>query len=445
MSGRPSKEDALDSKPYRSKQRSRFRLIREVNRGGIGVVESALDPLLGRRVAIKTLRRDLDEEDSVATKFEEEAQITGQLEHPNIIPIYDLGEESDERFIVMKLIRGRTLGELLRERPGVPQDPVGIQRFVAIMLRLCDALEYAHSRGVYHCDVKPDNVMVGDFGQVYLMDWGIALLKSRQLEAEDAPHQSRPFSIEDVEGAEHDSLIRVAVPDDGSDPLRGTPTYMAPEQLWGRTHEIGPTTDVFGLGGILGEILTGRPPNDRESLASVSFSREPVQLPDRNDYWTRLPPELRRIARKALAPAREDRHPDVAAFRADLEQYMRGGGWFETRHYTQGQNIVTEGDSGDTGYIIEQGFCRVYKSVGGQRELIRTLGPGDVFGEISVFATGPRTATIEAAGDVRVKLIDGESLKRELDQNPMLGAFVRSLATIFRETDAKLSERPSRR
>ena len=434
----------MDQKPVRSKQRSRFWLIREVNRGGIGVVESALDPLLGRRVAIKTLRRDLDDVDSVVSKFEEEAQITGQLEHPNIVPIYDLGEERDERFIVMKLIRGRTLGELLRDRPSEPQDPVGIQRFVAILLKLCDALEYAHSRGVYHCDVKPENVMVGDFGQVYLMDWGIALLKSRQLEAGKAPHASRPFSIEDVERAERDSLIRVAVPDDGSEPLRGTPTYMAPEQLWGRTHEIGPATDVFGLGGILCEVLTGRPPNDRDSLASLSLSREAVPLPEHNELWTRLPPELRRIARKALAAAREDRHPDVAAFRADLEQYMRGGGWFATRHYAAGEQIVTEGEPGDTAYIIEHGFCRVYKNVGGERELIRTLGPGDVFGEISVFAPGPRTATIEALDEVKVKLIDGESLKRELDQNPMLGAFVRSLATIFRETDAKLADRPSR-
>jgi serine/threonine-protein kinase len=434
----------LDQKPVRSQQRSRFWLIREVNRGGIGVVESALDPLLGRRVAIKTLRADLDDEDSVVSKFEEEAQITGQLEHPNIVPIYDLGEDREERFIVMKLIRGRTLGELLRERPLAPQDPAGIQRFVAILLKLCDALEYAHSRGVYHCDVKPDNVMVGDFGQVYLMDWGIALLKSRQLEAGEAPHASRPFSIEDVEGAERDSLIRVTAADDGSEPLRGTPTYMAPEQLWGRTHEIGPATDVFGLGGILCEVLTGRPPNDRDSLASLSLSRDAVPLPDHNELWIRLPPELRRIARKALAPAREDRHPDVAAFRAELEQYMRGGGWFETRHYAAGQHIVTEGEPGDTAYIIEQGFCHVYKNVGGERELIRTLGPGDVFGEISVFAPGRRTATIEALDDVKVKLIDGESLKRELDQNPMLGAFVRSLALIFRETDAKLAERPSR-
>lgn len=406
----------------------------------MGVIHSALDPAIGRRVAIKTLRDDLEEDTRASIKFEEEAQVTGQLEHPNIVPIYDLGEDERDRFIVMKLVRGRSLGELLDEQPAGPQDPSGLQRFVSILLRLCDALEYAHSRGVYHCDLKPDNVMVGDFGQVYLMDWGVAILKSRQLPStrDHAPE----FSLEDLDASDRDSLIRTTGAYDNSKPVRGTPAYMAPEQLWGRTEEIDGRTDVFGLGAILCEILTGIPPNEFETLAVAAQRTEPVDIPSRSEQWTRIPPELRRITRQALAPKPKHRHQTMAALRADLEQYLRGGGWFETRSYAAGDVIVSEGEPGNLAYIIERGRCEVFKNIHGTEELIRTLGPGDVFGEISVFAAGPRTATIVAVDDVVVKVIDGESLNRELDQNPWLGAFVRSLATIFRETDARLSEAP---
>jgi serine/threonine protein kinase len=431
-----------DPKPFETRHRQRFALLREVNRGGMGVIESALDPVLGRRVAIKTLRADLVERERMTAKFEEEAQITGQLEHPNIVPIYDLGVDAEDTFIVMKMIHGRSLGDLLYERPETPQDPAGIQRYVSIVLKLCDALEYAHSRGVYHCDIKPDNVMVGDFGQVYLMDWGVALLESRQRSHGDQPARPRRFSREDLEQSERDSLIRVTGLDDGSDPLRGTPAYMAPEQVWGRTHEIDARTDVFGLGGILCEVLIGEPPNDWSSPVNMGPGRGAPEFPEQSPCWTRLPPELRRITSRALSPQRDDRHPSIAALRADLEHYLRGGGWFAIRHYQAGETVVREGEPGDTAYIIEEGRCRVLKNVGGRQEVVRTLGPGDVFGEISVFAAGPRTATIEAAEPLKVRVIGGDSLKHELDQNPWLGAFVRSLATIFRETDAKLSQRP---
>jgi serine/threonine-protein kinase len=405
----------------------------------MGIIHSALDPAIGRRVAIKTLRDDLEEDQRATIKFEEEAQITGQLEHPNIVPIYDLGEDTDrERFIVMKLIRGRSLGELLDEI-SEPQDPSGLERFVTIVLRLCEALEYAHSRGVYHCDLKPDNVMVGDFGQVYLMDWGVAVLKSRHL----APREYQPqFSLDDLNASDRDSLIRTTGAFDPSNPVRGTPAYMAPEQLWGRTDEIDERTDVFGLGAILCEVLTGIPPNEFDSLATSAQRSEPVEIPDDCGRWTRIPPELRRITRRALSPNRALRHPTVAALRNDLERYLRGGGWFETRSFAPGEAIVSEGQAGDAAYVIEQGHCNVFKNIQGEQQLLRTLGPGAVFGEISVFASGLRTATIVAVDEVVVKIIDGDSLNRELDRNPLLGAFVRSLAMIFRETDARLSEPP---
>jgi serine/threonine-protein kinase len=417
-------------------QPPRFDRLSEVNRGGIGCIEAAHDPVIGRKVAIKVLRPELRGERLTEQKFAEEAQITGQLEHPNIVPIYDLCEDANGPNIVMKLIRGKSLTGIIGDVRDEKRGPEHLPRLVQIVLRLCDAVAFAHSRGVIHCDLKPDNVMVGDYGQVYLMDWGVALLvsqrKARSLDSGDSgsvPPTSAP-----------ESLVRVASRSDAtSSKVWGTPAYMAPEQLAARVEEIDERTDVFGLGGILFEILTGKPPNDWQRLLGPALNKEPVTMPATSALWPQLPPELCRIALKALAPAREARYPSIDGLRVDLEQFLQGGGWFETREYREGESIITEGEPGDRAYIIERGNCDVFKNVAEKLVFIRRLGPGDVFGETAVLTREPRTASVIAATDVTVKLITGDSLNRELDRNPWLAAFVRSLANLFRETDERLS------
>ena len=434
----------------------RFRRLGEVARGGMGRIEAAQDPILGRRVAIKSLHPELLEDPLAVARFAEEAQITGQLEHPNVAPIYDLGEDENGPFIVMKLLAGRSLGQLLFEATGAPRrDAEGVDqlhRFVQIVVRLCDALSFAHSRGVIHCDVKPDNIMVGEHGQVYLMDWGVALLltesstvdgaarsaSSQSASPQDAPEPMAPKAA--ASWAQHDSFVRITGGPEDTGSFRGTPAYMSPEQILGRTDDIDARTDVFGLGGVLFEILTGHPPNDPKRLLGPAFSRE-HSLPLQSGTWEQLPPELSRIAVKALAPLRQNRYPSVAALRADLEQFLKGGGWFETTVFQPGESIINEGDAGDTAYIIQSGSCDVFKSIQGVRTFIRQLGPGSVFGEAAVFTGGSRTASVVASDTVTVKLITGAALNRELDQNPWLAAFVRSLAGLFREADTALSQR----
>jgi eukaryotic-like serine/threonine-protein kinase len=373
----------------------------------MGRIDAAYDPVIGRRVALKSLHSELREEAQAVAKFAEEARITGQLEHPNVVPIYDLAESASEPFIVMRLVQGKSLTQLLAhtETPTTSTEATDLlQHFIEIVLRLCDALSFAHSRGVVHCDVKPDNIMVGEHGQVYLMDWGVALT-ARSREA-----------------------------------FTGTVAYMAPEQLLGRVDDIDERTDVFGLGGVLHEIMTGKPPNDGYPAMTAAYTTRRRTL-EPHRLWTRLPPELCRISAKALAPKREDRYPNVSALRADLERFTRGGGWFDSLTAEPGESIVTEGEPGDTAYIVESGVCEVWKNMQGRRTLIRRLGPGDVFGEAAVFTGGPRTASVVAVDRVSLKVITGDSLNRELDRNPILAGFVRSLATLFRETDAALSGR----
>lgn len=419
----------------------RFHPIREVSRGGIGRIDAAADPVIGRKVAIKTLRDELKDDDQIALAFGEEAQITGQLEHPNVVPIYDLGEDENGQFIVMKLVKGKSLVELIKEEAARGDQPAALQRLIQIVLRLCDALSYAHSRGVIHCDVKPDNVMVGDHGQVYLMDWGAALLLSqRQQRSEDQPAEILDSGERPVPSWRDsaDSFIRLTATGSDSNSLNGTPAYMAPEQLLGRTEDIHPCTDVFGLGGILYEILTGQPPNDQQRFLGQAIYT-PLETPTESKLWPQLPPGLCAIALKALSPKREDRHQNIAELRADLEQFLNGGGWFETRVFEAGESIVTEGDAGDAAYIIESGSCEVFKLIEGKQVLIRQLNPGDVFGETAIFTGSARTASVIAKERSSLKVITGPSLNRELDRNPWLAAFVRSLAELFKEADERLS------
>lgn len=385
----------------------RFQEPEQVARGGMGSVEAAHDPLLGRRVAIKTLHSELLEDERAAQKFIEEARITGQLEHPNVVPIYDLGEGGGAPFIVMRLIDGKSFAQLLAQsaKPVAGVETADLlQRFVQIVLRVCDALSFAHSRNVFHCDVKPDNIMVGEHGQVYLMDWGVAVT--------DQPREG----------------------------FGGTVAYMAPEQLTGNSADVDARTDVFGLGGVLFEILTGAAPNEGKAVLATARGQNTLNFAPRA-LWERLPPELCRIAGKALAPKPDARYQSVAELRQDLERFLKGGGWFDTLTVAAGDTIVREGDTGSSAYIIQSGSCDVWKNFAGEPRLIRRLGPGDVFGETVVFAGGQRTASIVAAEETTLKVITGDALNRELDQNPILAAFVRSLATLFREADAALSGR----
>jgi serine/threonine-protein kinase len=423
----------------------RYRWLGEVNRGGMGIILGARDPVIGRRVAIKVLRPELEQDDRVLNEFSLEAQVTGQLDHPNIVPVYDFGAGDKSPFMVMKWVAGKSLAQLLRsDQQQLSRGPDQLKSFVQVLLRVCDALSFAHSRGVIHCDLKPENLMVGDHGQVYLMDWGMALVKSERMQASLQPNEgfsASRVSLDDC--ATGDSLVTTAAGTEGrAGQARGTPAYMAPEQVFGLIDQIDERTDVFGVGGLLCEILLGEPPNNQRTLVGSGTPGRHWRAPQNSALWSQLPPELCRIASKALAPKREDRYPSIATLRADLEQFLEGGGWFETRVYRPGDEIVREGEPGDTAYIIERGTCDVYRWIDGQRALVRHLEPGDVFGEMAVFSGGIRTATVVAVDEVTLKIITGVSLNHELDRNPWVAAFVRSLARMLRETEERTSRPP---
>ena len=217
--------------------------------------------------------------------------------------------------------------------------------------------------------------------------------------------------------------------------LLGTPAYMAPEQAWGRISATDERTDVYGLGGVLHYLLTGAPPNPAVSYGRV---RAPSLLPA--GPWPELPPRLCEITVRALAPRQEDRYQGVLELHRDVQDFVRGGGWFWSSEFADGDVIVKEGDPGDSAFVISAGRCDVFREIGGERVLVRTLGVGDVFGELAIFTSGYRPATIVARGPVSLSVVTRAALERELDRNRWLSAIVLAISERFVATEAELDQ-----
>ena len=244
---KPSSEEM----PAPAKRGDRYQLFGEIARGGMGVVIKGRDPDLGRDLAVKVLLSSHQDTPELVRRFVEEAQIGGQLQHPGIVPVYELGAFADQRpYFTMKLVKGRTLAALLGERSSPAHD---LPRFLSIFESICQTVAYAHARGVIHRDLKPSNVMVGSFGEVQVMDWGLAKVL-KEGDAGDQP-LNRP-------GAEEGSIATVrsgsTLGESVAGSMIGTPAYMAPEQAAGAIERVDRRADVFGLGSILCEILTGQ-------------------------------------------------------------------------------------------------------------------------------------------------------------------------------------------
>jgi serine/threonine protein kinase len=285
----------LDGQPPQpgTRQPAGYDILGELGRGGIGIVYRARQRALKREVALKRLQ---SAEGPLRQAFLAESMVTGELEHPNIVPVYALCEEEHgELWLVMKRIGGRTLAELIADIPP-PRDPKQVDRLVDVLLDVADALRFAHSRGVLHRDVKPVNVMVGTFGEVMLLDWGIAACFTDDAAAAAAvPH------VRDL------------------DMIAGTPLYMPPEMADGRGVDSGPWTDVYLLGATLYEVITGTPPRRGSSLFDVLND---ISQGVRLTFSREVPLELQQICRKAMAHDPAMRYQDVESFQVDLRDYL---------------------------------------------------------------------------------------------------------------------------
>jgi serine/threonine-protein kinase len=408
----------------------RFTVLGEIASGGMATIERIADRALERHAARKCLDPDALTDPNSLRRFIREARITSRLDHPNVVPVHDIGIDRNGRvYFTMKLVEGRTLSALIRERPQGEGAHHALLDRLDIVTKVCDALSLAHDRGVIHCDVKPDNVMVGEHGEVFLMDWGVARLldESQTLGPRGERWDNTSILTNEVTAGTDRFLI-------------GTVSYMAPEQTAQEGLTLSVRTDVFNVGATLYEVVTGRPPYEGETffdaLGLARACRFPVLEDDTAPYS--VPPQLARIISKAMAREPGERYQSISDLRLDLIRFIRGEDVFPRATFAPGEVIVREGEGGHAAFIIEKGRCGVHRTVGGEMVVISELGPGEVFGETAILSPGPRTASVVAIDAVTVQVVNALTLERELSSmRPWMAMLIRTLASRFRELDSR--------
>jgi serine/threonine-protein kinase len=297
----------------------RYELLGEIGRGGMGAVLKGRDPDLGRDLAVKVLLAEHREDPDLVRRFVEEAQIAAQLQHPGVVPVHELGQLDDGRpYFTMKLVKGRTLSALLagRETPGHDRP-----RLLGIFEQVCQAMAYAHARGVIHRDLKPSNIMVGSFGEVQVMDWGLAKVLPQALNGQSQEHaeEAAPGVIRTVRSGSEDGASSP-----GS--VMGTPEHMAPEQARGEVEGVSERSDVFALGSILCEIFTGQPAYTGPSRQAILGKAAGGETADalRRLEGCGLDVELVALARRCLEVDPEERPRDAGEVARRLEAYLAG-------------------------------------------------------------------------------------------------------------------------
>jgi len=294
----------------------KYVLAGEVGRGGMGIILNAFDTDIRREVAMKIITGRRSEAREFLERFVEEAQVQGQLEHPNICPVHDLGVDPNGRiYFTMKMVKGSSLAEMIKEtrRDESMEDPRWLTEVLNIFLKICDGIAFSHSRGVIHRDLKPDNIMIGDFGEVYVMDWGLAKIVG----TEDVHHDELIITDRSENVLEMKTMTGSVV---------GTPAYMPPEQSKGVVEEMDERSDIYSLGALLYELLTlehpftGKTPWDiMEKVNSEQPEPPGLRTPQR-----RIPPELDAVVLKCLEKDKDDRYQSVRELKQEIELFLSG-------------------------------------------------------------------------------------------------------------------------
>lgn len=291
--------------------------------GGMGSVFLAIDRKLQRQVAMKVAEV---QDAALLDRFHREAVGTANLQHPNILPVFDYGSLEDGRpFYTMELIEGQSLRHLIESLHASDDPRAGLPSLLRILSQVCEAVGYAHEQGAVHRDLKSDNIMVGAFNQVWVVDWGLA-----KLDVETAQRSSPAGAT----GSEIVGGERISVTLSGQ--VCGTPAYMAPEQARGLADRVTPLVDVYSAGAVLFEILTSRPPFAELSSDQVLDRLREGRAPSLSDGAFPIPGPLRSIINKATAPSPENRYQSAQLLASDLQRWMDGGPvlaheetWFE--------------------------------------------------------------------------------------------------------------------
>jgi len=370
-----------------------------LGQGGMSRVFRVKDRALGRQIALKLMRQELLKEPAAVQRFVQEATITAQLDHPNIPPVYAFASEAKKlSCFTMKVLEGVSLQQMIEKGGTTAQT---LLASLEVMLRVCDAIAFAHSKGVLHLDLKPANVMVAEHGQIYVVDWGLARRKT-ELPSKDKDDKT---SI-------------------------GTPAYMAPEQARGENHALDERTDIFALGGMLYRVLVGRPPYVGSTAEeTLALAQKAVVVPlEQLAPPGNVPSRLASIAMKALNTEPGARYASVVELRHDLEDFVHGTARLPELTFQTGEAIVREGEAGDRAYIIHSGRCEASRGEGNEKVSLRQMGPGEMFGEAAVLTGGTRMASVTALEPTTVAVVDRGFLEEEMERSTLIALAIKAVA-----------------
>lgn len=290
-----------------------FSVVRSHASGGLGNVSLAIDHAFGRQVAIKEIRVEQADDPHKQLRFLNEARITGQLEHPGIVPVYALGEDAQGHpYYAMKFVHGKTLSDAIARYHAQP-DLAALRNLLQRFVDICQAIAYAHSRGVIHRDLKPPNVMLGEYGETLVLDWGLA----KQLNDADpnAANTDAEITSEDVAAVADENLTQAGQ-------VLGTPSYMAPEQAEGRLDELKAPADIYSLGAILYRILSGSAPYIGKNALDVVAQVLNGPPPSPSVLKPGIDPALQAICLKAMSRRPEDRYQTATELAEEIERWL---------------------------------------------------------------------------------------------------------------------------
>lgn len=325
------KSEKTDKKPssfFDSDSTKKYNVGKTIAQGGMGAILNAKDLNIHRNVAMKVMLDPEDQPKDNIVRFIEEAQVTGQLEHPCIVPVHELGiDDKEQVFYTMKMVKGINLDDILKGIKDGNKELIEnypLNRLLNIFLKVCEGMAFAHSHNVIHRDLKPENIMIGEYGEVLVMDWGL----SKILGQSDNNEEDRDVNIQSLRSKEGDPMMTI----EGT--IMGTPSFLAPEMAQGKISEVDQRADIYTLGGILYNILTLQPPKDGKAIYEILIKTIEGDIVPPADFnsdeafphcpGNNIPAALSSVTMKALALDRDDRYQTVKEMHDDLEAFQSG-------------------------------------------------------------------------------------------------------------------------
>jgi eukaryotic-like serine/threonine-protein kinase len=410
------------------KNPDRYTRLRELGAGSIGKVHAVFDNFLQRVVAHKVMKPEHVGNNNILQTFGNEIKLMGRLSHPGILPVYDamLGDVGEPAYI-MRYAEGQDLAALLQMPKGrLDSVAIPLEQAVRILVKLCETLAYAHDHGVLHLDLKPENIMLGRYGEVLIMDWGAArVYDTTKYEAGIKEHTGDSVHIEHKH--ENRNL------------LIGTPAYMSPEQLKSPRDQLMPASDIFSVGILFYQMITGQHPFKERVFEKLSDKIANFAPPAAHTVNPDIPHNISRICEGMLRKKPDERYASFREVIKDIDDYQRSGAGSPTRSYAAGEAIFKQGDPGDFVCIVVSGKVEISVDKNGKPHVIARLGANEPFGELAALTGNPRTATATALEPSVIRMISKQDIAVEIENlSPWVGSMVKALSKRFIDNSERL-------